>query len=392
MVLTAPLLLDIGIVLLLAAGAGWVARRVHLPAVIGYLAVGLAVSPFTPGYVADRAQLQLLADLGVVLLLFEVGIEVDVYRIRREQWVLLVLAPLQVVATASIAALAFIALGVPPFGAALVGLAVSFSSSVVIVNITRSRWRTTDPPTERALLGWAVLQDVFGVALALVILAVGGSADRPLPVALAGFVAYGGLAVGVAWLTPHVLRHLRADPDLFLIVSVAGGLTVAALGGVAFGVPVGLAAFIGGLAVSEGPDTARARHYIGPFRDVFAVAFFVSLGSLIDPAAATGGLGFIALLVVLVIVAKSALAYGLARVGHLAASPVHVGVGLGQMGEFSFVLASAALAAGAISDELFAAVLAAVALTIAGATIIARRLPRASGSEAPGTEPQPAGG
>ncbi|MBP1706135.1 MAG: sodium:proton antiporter, partial [Chloroflexi bacterium] len=174
MVLTAPLLLDIGLVLLLAAGAGWVARRLHLPAVIGYLLVGLAVSPFTPGYVADRAQLQLLADLGVVLLLFEVGIEVDVYRIRREQWVLLVVAPLQVLLTAAAAGLVLLALGVSMFGAALVGLAVSLSSSVVIVNITRSRWRTTDPPTERALLGWSVLQDLFGIALALVILAIGG--------------------------------------------------------------------------------------------------------------------------------------------------------------------------------------------------------------------------
>ena len=79
---TAPLVLDIGLVLLLAAGFGWAARRLGLPAVVGYLAAGLAVSPFTPGYVADREQIQLLADIGVVLLLFEVGIEVDLGRLR----------------------------------------------------------------------------------------------------------------------------------------------------------------------------------------------------------------------------------------------------------------------------------------------------------------------
>ncbi len=81
---SAPPIFELGVVLLVAAAAGWVARRVGLPAVVGYLAVGLAMSPFTPGYVANRGQLQLLADVGVVLLLFEVGIEVDIARLRRE--------------------------------------------------------------------------------------------------------------------------------------------------------------------------------------------------------------------------------------------------------------------------------------------------------------------
>src|SRR3972149_9330820 len=82
---TAQPILEIGVVLLAAAALGWFARRVGLPAVVGYLLLGVVVSPFTPGYVADRHQIQLLADLGVVLLLFEVGIEVDLARIRREQ-------------------------------------------------------------------------------------------------------------------------------------------------------------------------------------------------------------------------------------------------------------------------------------------------------------------
>jgi CPA2 family monovalent cation:H+ antiporter-2 len=82
--LTAPTILEIGALLLAAAAAGWAARRIHLPAVVGYLAVGLAVSPFTPGFVADPRQLYLLADIGVILLLFEVGIEIDVFTLRRE--------------------------------------------------------------------------------------------------------------------------------------------------------------------------------------------------------------------------------------------------------------------------------------------------------------------
>src|SRR5690349_2952939 len=141
---TAGPILEIGVLLLGAVVAGWLARRVALPAVVGYLALGVVVSPFTPGYVADREQLQLLADLGVVLLLFEVGIEVDILRIRSEQRGLVLAAPLQTLLSTAIAGGVLALLGLAPIPAALLGLSVALSSSVVIVNITRSRRRTTD--------------------------------------------------------------------------------------------------------------------------------------------------------------------------------------------------------------------------------------------------------
>jgi Kef-type K+ transport system membrane component KefB len=175
---TALPILELGVLLLLAALAGWLARRARLPAIVGYLAIGLLVSPFTPGYVADHDKLQLLADVGVVLLLFEVGIEVDVERLRREHGQILWAAPLQTLITSGIATGAGLAAGLPPFGAGAVGLGVALSSSVVIVNITRSRRRTTTRETEEALLGWSVLQDMTGVGLAIILLAVFGSAGR----------------------------------------------------------------------------------------------------------------------------------------------------------------------------------------------------------------------
>ncbi|HEY3524036.1 MAG TPA: cation:proton antiporter, partial [Candidatus Limnocylindrales bacterium] len=154
---TAPAILELGLILAVAAAAGWVARRLGLPATIGYLAVGLVVSPFTPGYVAEREHIQLLADVGVVLLLFEVGIEIDLVRLGREQRALFFVAPAQVILTTAITAAAAVLLGLPLGAAALVGLSIALSSSVVIVNITRSRRRTTDQPTEVAMLGWSVL-------------------------------------------------------------------------------------------------------------------------------------------------------------------------------------------------------------------------------------------
>ena len=96
---SAPAILELALLLLAAAAAGWVARRAGLPAVIGYLAVGAVVSPFTPGFVVHREQLELLADIGVILLLFEVGIEIDILRLRREQRALVWIAPAQVLLT-----------------------------------------------------------------------------------------------------------------------------------------------------------------------------------------------------------------------------------------------------------------------------------------------------
>jgi monovalent cation:H+ antiporter-2, CPA2 family len=119
---TAARILELGAVLLAAAGAGWLARRASLPAVVGYLVVGLLISPFTPGVVADRAQLQLFADVGVVLLLFEVGIEVDVERLRKEQRNLLCAAPAQVILSTGLASIVAMTAGLSAFGAALLGV------------------------------------------------------------------------------------------------------------------------------------------------------------------------------------------------------------------------------------------------------------------------------
>jgi K+:H+ antiporter len=382
---TARLILDVGLALLLAAGFGWVARRLGLPAVVGYLAAGLAVSPYSPGYAADRHQIEVLADIGVVLLLFEVGIEVDLGRIRREHAGLLWASPLQIVVSTALAGAVMSAMGISPLGAALVGLSVAMSSSVVIVNITRSRRRTTDRATDAGLLGWSVLQDVTGVALATVILAVSGTEGKPLPVALALLAAYGVLAVVAAQVLPWVLSRLRSEHDLFLIVSVAVGLVLAAAGAVFFGVPTALAAFVAGLAISDRAETAEARRRLLPFRDVFAVLFFVAVGSLINPATLPATVPLVALLVALVVVAKVGIAYVLARLARLEARPLQLAIGLGQMGEFGYVLAGLGLAAGAISEDLFTAVLETIVLTIAGSAVLVRYAGRAPVQAVPST-------
>jgi CPA2 family monovalent cation:H+ antiporter-2 len=384
---TAPIVLDIGLVLLLAAALGWVARRFGLPSVVGYLAAGLAVSPFTPGYVADHEQIELLADVGVVLLLFEVGIEVDLGRIRREQRGLPWAAPVQLAITWALSSAVLLGLGLQPLGATLVGLSVAMSSSVVIVNITRSRRRTTDRPTEQALLGWSVLQDVAGVASAAIVFALSGIGGRPLPVALGQLAVFAVLAVAAAQVLPFVLRRLRAEHDLFLIVSVASGLVVAALGAVVFGVPLALAAFVAGLAISDRAETAEARRRLLPFRDVFAVLFFVAVGSLLDPALILESLPLAGVLVALLVIGKVLVAWALARIARLDARPLQLAVGLGQIGEFGYVLAGIALAAGALAAHEFEAVLCAIVVTIAGSAVLVRAAGKAPEAQAASLAP-----
>ena len=330
------------------------------------------VSPFTPGYTANREQLQTMADIGVVLLLFEVGIEIDPLRLRREQGTLLWAAPLQTAATGTLGTAAGALLGLGLRGSMVLGLAVALSSSVVVVNITRSRRRTTNRATDRALLSWSVMQDIAGVAIAMGLLA---SLDtgRPVLLTIAGIVAFGAVATAAAFLLPHLLRRLRGEHDLFLTLSISSGLVLAGLGAVVFGVPLALAAFVSGLAVAESPDAAEARRRLLPFRDLFAVLFFVAIGTLIDPAAVPHALGWLGIVVGLVLVAKVAVIYAMGRLLRLSGvRPGQLAIGLGQVGEFSFVLGSIGVARHVIPAELYTALLAAVVLTIALSTVLVR--------------------
>ena len=370
-------ILEIGVILLGAALVGFGFRRIGLPAVVGYLLVGLFIGPFTPGYVADRHQVQVLADVGVVLLLFEVGIELDLRALRREPPGILVAVPAQVAFVTVAGTVAFVALGSSVVGAVTLGLAVALSSSIVVVNITRSRKRTTDEVTARALLVWAVLQDVVTLVAATilaVLLAPGDAAAAPL--AFAKAVAFVGLAAVVQyWVVPRLLRTVRNEQDTFLIVAVSAALATAGLGAAIFGVPLALGAFISGLFLSVRTEAQEARREVLPFRDLFAVMFFVAIGTLVDPFAIVREPGWLAVVVALVAV-KVLAVWVVAAVFRVPARRPQLGVGLGQIGEFSFVVLGLGTSAGVVSAGQFSAALGAAAITIAASAVGARLFPR----------------
>jgi monovalent cation:H+ antiporter-2, CPA2 family len=366
---SAPEVLELGILLALAALAGWLARRLGLPAVIGYLAVGLIVSPFTPGYVVDRAHLLVLADIGVVLLLFEVGLEIDPLRVRHTG-ALLWLAPLQVVISLGAGIGIGFAAGLDVRGGLLLGLAVALSSSAVVVSMTHSRRSGLNRETESALLTWSVLQDIVGVAAAMGLLASLNAGSTPVALTVAGIALFIAISLVAAWVLPRLLVSLRPHPDLFLVLAVGAGLLLAGVGARFFALPIALAAFVAGLAVGEGPVATEARQRLAPLREVFAVLFFVSIGTLIDPTEVPAALAWFGILAGLIIVAKVGVIYVTARAFNRGAVRAgRLAVGLGQVGEFSFVLGSVGAAAGVIPMKLYTALLAAVVVSIAASTV-----------------------
>lgn len=369
---TAPLVLNVGVVLTAAATMGFLARKIGLPSVIGYLSTGLLVSPFTPGFIAENNQLALLADIGVVLLLFEVGIELDLKRISNEQKTLLWGVPTQVIFGVLIGTPIFFWFGISLFGSLMLALSIAMSSSVVIVNMTRSPRRTTNSMTEETLLVWSLVQDLVGVALAALILTVFGTSETSLIMAIGGLLGFAAVSVIASKILPVILKSVRWEQDLFLIYSISFGLVLAAVGTVVFNIPMALAGFIAGLTINQSQDTDEVRKAILPFRDLFAVLFFVVVGTLIQPSLLSDAWPFALLILVMMVLFKSLPTVLIAKLGKMNATPFHLGVGVSQIGEFSFVLGSVAYSQSAITLIQYTGLLLAVVVSITASTILVR--------------------
>ena len=185
-------------------------------------------------------------------------------------------------------------------------------------------------------------------------------------------VAFACLTAVAAFFLPWLLRRLQAEHDLFLLVSVASGLLLAGVGSRFFDVPLALAAFVAGVAITESPVAAEARQRLLPFRDLFAVMFFVALGTVVDPRLLPQALPWLAAFLAMVVAGKVLVVWLMARFARLAARRLQLAIGLGQVGEFSYVLGALALGAGLISTQVNAALVAAVVVTIAASSILVR--------------------
>ena len=376
-----PLLSTIVVGIVLAFAFGAVAHRLKASPLVGYLLAGIVIGPFTPGFVADRNIANELSEIGIILLMFGVGLQFSMHELLSVRAIAVPGALVQIVVATALGVSLAKLLGWT-LGAGLVfGVALSVASTVVVLRTLQER-RLLDTERGRIAVGWLVVEDlamvlvlVFLPALAEFTNSAAGVSPSvilvPLAITLGKFAAFVALMwfVGrrvIPWLL-HYVAH-TGSRELFRLAVLAISLGVAYGAAMLFDVSFALGAFFAGMILSESALSQRAAQETLPLRDAFAVLFFVSVGMLFDPSVILSHpLSLLATLLI-VIVAKSALAYALVRLfRHSESTALMIAASRAQIGEFSFILAGLGVGLGLLPplgrDLILAAALISILLT-----------------------------
>ena len=366
--------------LALAFVFGVIARRLHIPPIVGYLVAGVAVGPFTPGFVADEELAAQLAEIGVILLMFGVGLHFSLRDLFAVRSIAIPGAIGQIAVASLLGTVIGLALGWQLGGAIVLGLAISVASTVVLVRALMERGEL-DSLQGRIALGWLIVEDIFTVvvlvllpSIAPLIDGVPGQDEAPLDALVDLGLALGRAAIFAAilvlagarlmpWLLVYVAR-LR-DRELFTLAAVAVALGIAYLAYSVFGLSLALGAFLAGALVSESDTSHQVAADARPLRDVFSILFFVSVGMLVDPAFLLENVPAIALLVLVIVAVKAGTAFVIVSLlGHPPRVGLTVAAGLAQVGEFSFILASLGLSLGLVPPAGMQLVISAALISI----------------------------
>lgn len=374
------LIATIAISLAYAFVGGFIAFRLGLPPLVGYLLAGLAVGPFTPGFVADAELTAQLAEIGVILLMFGVGMHFSVRDLLAVRAIALPGAVAQIlVATAMGGALA--SLWGWSLGAGLVfGLALSVASTVVLLRALEDQGvlKTDDG---RIAVGWLIVEDLVMV-LVLVLLPpvaawLGGaagadSASPGLGAALALTLLKVGAFVAVMLVAgprilPWVLQKVEdtRSPELFTLGVVAIAIGVAFGSSLLFGVSFALGAFFAGVVINESDAKHRVEKRLRPFQDAFAVLFFVAVGMLFDPAILIEQPLRVLAVLAIIVGGKTLAAMAIVLVlGRQRSTALKVSAALAQIGEFSFILAGMGVSLAVLPEEGLSLIVAGALLSI----------------------------
>lgn len=367
-----PLIATLAAAFGLALALGLLAVKLRLPALVGYLLAGVIIGPHTPGFVGDVHLAQQLAEVGVMLLMFGVGLHFSLADLLAVRRVALPGAVVQMGAATAMGAGLALWWGWSTAGALVFGLALSVASTVVLLRALESR-ELLHSGNGRIAVGWLVVEDL-AMVLALVMLpvlaqregggwqAVAGSMLTTL-LAVAGFVAVMLLAGRrlLPWLLWQVNR--TGSRELFTLSTVAAAIGLAVGAASLFGVSVALGAFFAGLVLRESAFSERAAHESLPLRDAFAVLFFVAVGMLFDPSVLWEQPLQVLGTVGIILIGKSVAAAVLVLLlRYPLNAALTVAVSLAQIGEFSFILMGLALSLGLVPP-------AASSLVVAGAIV-----------------------
>jgi len=375
------LLNSIVIVISLSVVVLFIFHRLRAPTIVGFLLTGILAGPQGLGLINASEQVSTLADIGVILLLFTVGIEVSLKDIIKLKKYVLVGGSLQVALTTLAVFLVMLSLDLPTGTAVLLGLLVSLSSTAIVLRIIQKR-EEFDSLHGRTTLGILIFQDMAVVPMMLLIPLLPGSTlalgSSPLAVAAKGLVIVAVIIISAKWLVPRVLYSIAKtrDRELFLLSVVAICLAVAWITSLA-GLSLGLGAFLAGLIISESPYSHQAFGNIVPLRDVFTSFFFISIGMLLDVGILIDNPAFIIFLALAVMALKAALAgLAISLMGLPFRIIILVSLALSQIGEFSFVLSKVGFESGLISQEYYQIFLDVTVITLAATSLIMAVSPR----------------
>ena len=367
----APASLQAILILLAASVLAVVAcRLLSLPPILGYLAVGVALGPRALGVVADDAMTQHLAEFGVVFLMFSIGLEFSLPKLRVMRREVFGLGTAQVVITLAACVAAALLAGGSGWQAGLaIGGVVAMSSTAVVSKLLAERMEL-DMPHGRSIVGVLLFQDLAVVPLLILVPVLGqpaGGIGAAIAIALAkaafvlAVLLFAGPRVMRAWFG---LVARRKSPELFMLNVLLVILAMAFVTGLA-GLSLALGAFLAGMLISETEYRYRVEDEIKPFRDVLLGLFFVTVGMMLDLRLVLDQAWSVLLLLVLLVGFKFALIGLLARAfGAASGSALRVALALAQGGEFGFVLLSQAGAAGVVGDRLGQPLLAAMILSM----------------------------
>ena len=338
---------------------GYLTHRLRLSPIVGYLAAGILVGPYTPGFVADRALAEQLAEVGVILLMFGVGLQFHVEDLLAVRRVAVPGAIVQSLAATGLGALVAVAAGWTLSGGLVFGIALSVASTVVLIRVL-SDYRQLHTSAGHIAVGWLVVEDLF-TGLVLVIMpsvfgpAAGGSAVFAIVTALAKVAALTVLTIVIGGRAlPLLLAHVSRmqSRELFTLAVLAIALGIAVSAAEVFGVSMALGAFLAGLVVGRSEFSVRAAADALPMRDAFAVLFFVSVGMLFDPGVLLGAPAMIAATLGVILIGKPLAAFAIVRVMRYPfKTALSVSVALAQIGEFSFIVATLGNQLGVLSAD-----------------------------------------
>lgn len=375
----------------LALVFGYLAQRVRLSPIVGYLAAGFLIGPLTPGFVADADLANNLAEAGIILLMFGVGLHFHTEDLMEVKGIAIPGALVQSAAATFFGVLAAAALGYSISEGIFLGLGLSVASTVVLLRVLTDSGRL-ESHAGTVAVGWLVVEDILTVLMLVLLPAIGPSLASGEDISAASLLwalCIAGLKLVVLWvlvmtvgsrIMPWALKHIvrTKSHELFTLTILSIAFLTALAAAYIFDASFALGAFLGGMVVGRSQASHQAGAQLIPFRDAFSVLFFLSVGMLFQPSFLIEQPGIVILSLLIVLLVKPAATIGIVTLlGGTAETSLTVAAGLAQVGEFSFILAQTGLGLGLISQDIYSVLIICALASIALNPFLMKAVPGA---------------